>query len=642
MKYPNLFKPALVNNKYFKNRILGAPLGVWTFSPDNYIFDYSISLFAQRAAGGAASVMLGHSEVMTGTEELESFGLYFDFHKRPHGSAALAEFAYAVRQHGAHVGVQINHSGANIHGTPGKTYFAPSPRERDDGVIIKEMSREKIAETIAMYVDSAKRLKLAGFDMLMLHGAHGWLLDQFLSPQTNFRTDEYGGSFENRSRFGRELTEAVRQAVGDEFIIQYRVSGVDPRNNPERFGELVDYLKSIGSLIDIVDVSSGATQSEEKAHTFPSYLDPRGTNLTLAEPLKAQLDIPVSVVGNISDPDFAEQVLADGKADFISMSRALVADPELPKKARCGHSEDIRPCIGCYNCLEIMHDTHFFGCDVNPRTGREHRIPKPAPVTNPKKVVIVGGGVAGMEAAVTADACGHKVILFEKSDSLGGLLKLTDGDSVKYLLNRLKNYYLTQIDKSNVEVRLNTEADANIVAAEQPDVVFLASGSEPAIPPIKGVDGANVFTCITAHDNKSSLGKRIIVIGGNMVGCETAISLHAAGKEVSIVEMTGKLHSDANPILELAFNLKMKDISTFTNARCTEIKDNGVIVETIDGLQFIPADSIVLAVGLKSRRELCDSLYTLGGNYAELGDCIKPANVRQAIRTAHYAALDIG
>ena len=254
------------------------------------------------------------------------------------------------------------------------------------------------------------------------------------------------------------------------------------------------------------------------SHTFPSYLDPRGTNLVLAEPLKKQLDIPIAVVGNISDPDFAEQVLADGKADFISMSRALIADPDLPRKARCGRSEDIRPCIGCYNCLEIMHDTHFFGCDVNPRTGREHRIPKPAPVRNPKKVVIVGGGVAGMEAAITADACGHKVILFEKSDNLGGLLKLTDGDNVKYLLNRLKNYYLTQMSKSNVEVHLSTKADAALVAAQQPDVVFLASGSEPVIPPIKGVNGDNVFTCITAHYSQNKLGKNVVIIGGNMVG----------------------------------------------------------------------------------------------------------------------------
>ncbi|MGI5971498.1 MAG: FAD-dependent oxidoreductase [Oscillospiraceae bacterium] len=643
LKYPNLFKPAIVNGKYFKNRLLGAPLGIWTFSPENYIFDYSVEMFGEKAGGGVASVILGHTEVMTGTDEMEEFGLYFNLHKRPQGDAALAEFASAVKQHGAHVGVQINHSGMNIHGVPGRTYYGPSAVQRDDGVIVKEMSRDKIKQTIGMFVDCALRLKNAGFDMVMLHGGHGWLLNQFFSPAFNRRTDEYGGSLDNRCRFGVELVSALREAVGKDFIIEYRISGIDPNEDPEGFEELVTYLGRLEGMIDIVNVSSGIAHNSGEAatHTFPSYLNKRGTNLHLAAPLKKRIITAVAVVGNISDPEMAEQVIKDGTADFVSVARALIADPEFPKKARAGRPEDIRPCIGCYNCLETMHGNHFFGCDVNPRAGREHRIKKPVRAERPKKVVVVGGGPAGMQAALTASECGHRVTLFEKSGALGGLLKLTDGDSVKYLLNRLKNYFVAQIEKSGVDVRLNTEATAELVAAENPDVIINACGSMPIVPAISGVDGDNVFTCITAHESWEKLGQSVVIIGGNMVGCETAISLYKAGKKVTIVEMTDKLYSDANNILKPAFELNMRGITKLVGAKCTQILPDGIMVVKDGEEQKVEARSVILAVGMRSQRQLCDSLYSLAPEYFEVGDCIKPANVCQATRTACYAALDI-
>jgi len=645
LKYPLLFSPITVNGKVFKNRILSAPIGDWVFSPENYIFDYGIDFFGERAAGGCASVLVGHTEVNTGTEFEESFGLYFNLCREPQGSAALAEFANAVRRHGAHVGVQINHSGANINGRPGQTYYAPSAAPaRSEGVTIEEMPKEHIRYTIDRFVRCALRLKKAGFDMLMLHGGHGWLLQQFFSPETNRRTDEYGGSLENRCRFGVELVSAIREAVGPDFIIEYRISGIDPADDPQGFEELVTYLGKLEGMIDIVNVSSGVagTNDAEKAsHTFPSYLHKRGVNLALSAPLKQRIRTAVAVVGNISDPDFAEQVLADGKADFVSMARALTADPEFPKKARCGRAEDIRPCIGCYNCLEIMHGNHFYGCDVNPRVGREHSVAKVVKTLAPQKVVVIGGGVAGMEAALTADEMGHKVVLFEKSDALGGLLKLSDGDSVKYLLNRLKTYYVDRMARSAVDVRLNTEATVERIEAEEPDAIFLATGSVPIVPDIPGVHGKNVFTCLTAHEPGADLGQKVVIVGGNMVGCETALSLKARGKDVTVVEMTDRLYSDATDILGMSFAVKMRGIEQRTGTRCVEITDRGIVAEHGGQREIIEADSVLLAVGLRPVRDLAPSLSGYAGTYAELGDCVKPANVRQATRHGFYAARDL-
>lgn len=643
LKYPNLFKPIHVNGKYFKNRLLSAPIGAWMFSPENYVFDYAIDMYGDRARGGAASVILGHTEIVVGTPEADDFGLYFKLHERPQGSAGLAEFAYSVRQHGAHVGIQLNHSGANIHGKPGNTYYAPVDVERDDGVIVKAMDKAKIDYTIGQYKDCIDRMKTAGFDMVMLHGGHGWLLQQFLSPEINKRTDEYGGSLENRMRFPVEVVNAVREVGGPDFIIEYRVSGIDPEADPVGFEELVTFIKAIEDKIDILNISSGSINSDP-SHTFPSYLDPRGTNIELAAALKPRVSCAVAVVGNISDPDLAEKILADGTADFVSMARALTADPELPRKARCGNTEDIRPCIGCYNCLEVMHNTHFYGCDVNPRTGREHRIKPPQSVADPKKVVVIGGGPAGMEAALTASKCGHEVVLFEKSPALGGLLKITDNDPTKYLLNSLKNYYVAQVAKSRIKVRLNTEATKELVASEKPDAIILATGSLPIVPRIPGADGPNVYTAVTAHLPEAKLGKKVTIIGGNMVGCETAISLGRDGKEVTLIEMTGTLHNDSNAILDrsLDIHLGKAGVNCITNAKCTSIDPNGVTLELMGGAaQYIEADSVVLAVGMAPQRGLADELYAGAGIYFEAGDCIKPATLSQATRTGHYAALDI-
>ena len=642
-KYPHLFSPYKVRNITFRNRIVAAPIGAWTFSPRNFIFDYAISMYEEKAYGGAAAVTFGHTEVNAEEEDSDDFGLYFNLRNRQ-GTAALSEFAEAMKQHGAHVSLQLNYGGTAV-GRPGGVYYGPSGYVREDGAVVQEMDEDKIAKTIAQYVDSAKKLKTTGFDMCMIHGAHGWLPAQFLSPKTNLRKDRFGGSLENRMRFPVMLVNAVREGVGDDFVIEYRISGVDPKTDPELFEESVVFIKAIEDKIDLHHISSGAMDDEEASlHTFPSYLEPRGTNIHLSAALKERVDVPIIVVGAITDPEMAEQIIAEGKADFVAMGRGLIADPEWPNKARRGEDEDIRPCIGCYNCLEVMHERHYFGCDVNPRTGREHRLGEIVPARVSKKVIIVGGGPAGMQAAIAAAERGHKVALYEKTDALGGLLKITEGDPVKYLLKKYKDYLIRQVGKHDIEIKLNTEVTPEMVEAAAPNVVLVASGSNHIIPGIPGVDRDNVMTAVDSHQPGAKLGQRVVVVGGNLVGCETALYLQRLGKDVTMVEMTDQLYADATRIIggSIKVHLDRGGVNCITNAECTEISDKGVHITIKSGdMQVIPADTVILAVGMQSTTDLVDSMLDCAADVVPIGDCVQPGTVRQASRTGYFAALDI-
>jgi len=331
-KYPQLFSPFKVRNTIFKNRIVASPLGDWRMSPSNYIVDYAISMFEAKAAGGPASVTFGHTEVNAEEPDTDGFGLYFNLKKRE-GIAAISELAAAIKQHGALAGLQLNYSG----------YYGPS-ESVSRGKIMIAMTEEKIMQTIGQYVTGAKKIKQAGFDICMIHGAHGWLPMQFLSSEVNHRTDKYGGSFENRMRFPLMLVNAIRDAIGNDMLIEYRVSGYDPVTQPALFEESVAFIQAIEKKVDLVHVSSGAIASKGNGgHTFPTYLEPAGLNIPLAAALKKRVAIPVVVVGNITEPEMAERIIAEGKADFVALCRALIADPELPVKAERDRAPKSRP-----------------------------------------------------------------------------------------------------------------------------------------------------------------------------------------------------------------------------------------------------------------------------------------------------------
>jgi 2,4-dienoyl-CoA reductase-like NADH-dependent reductase (Old Yellow Enzyme family)/thioredoxin reductase len=632
-KYPHLFSPFIIRNAQFRNRIVAAPLGAWNLSPSNYIVDYAISMFEAKAAGGAAEVTFGHTEVNAEEPDTDGFGLYFNLRKRE-GIAAISEFAAAIKQHGALASLQLNYSG----------YYGPS-ESISRRKVMKAMTEEKIMQTIGQYVDAAKKLKQAGFDICMIHGAHGWLPMQFLSAEVNHRTDKFGGSFENRMRFPLMLVNAIREAIGDDMLIEYRVSGYDPVTQSALFEESVAFLEAIQKKVDLIHVSSGAIASQSSGgHTFPTYLEPRGLNVPLAAALKKRISIPIAVVGNITEPAMAEHIIAEGQADFVALCRVLIADPEWPNKVRRGQESDIRPCLNCYNCLEIMHQNHYLGCDVNPRSGREHRFGEVAPAKISRKVIVVGGGPAGMQAAITAAERGHRVTLYEKSGQLGGLLKIADHDPLKSLVRDYKDFLVRQITQSGVDVRLNIEATPQMVESSHSDVVIVAAGSSHIVPEIPGVDLPNVFTAVAVHQSGVELGNRVVIVGGNLVGCETALFVRNLGKEVTIVEMTDRLHADANFAVGPSMKAHMEEnnVHGITGARCSAISKEGVQVEYLNGkVELIPADSVILAVGMRSNADVFQSMYECAPEVISVGDCIQPGNIRQASRTAYFTARDI-
>jgi 2,4-dienoyl-CoA reductase-like NADH-dependent reductase (Old Yellow Enzyme family)/thioredoxin reductase len=634
-KYPHLFSPFKIKNTTFKNRVVASPIGDWRLSPHNYMVDYVISEFEAKAAGGPAAVTFGHTEVNAEEPDTDGFGLYFNLRKRE-GIAAIAEFAAAIKQHGALAGLQLNYSG----------YYGPSD-SLSRGKTMKGMTDEKIMQTIGQYATCARQLKVAGFDICMIHGAHGWLPMQFLSADVNRRTDKWGGSFENRMRFPLMLVDAIREAIGQDMLIEYRVSGYDPGTQPELFEESVAFIKAIEKKVDLVHVSSGAIASQSSGgsgHTFPTYLEPAGLNIHLAAALKKRVSVPIAVVGNITEPDMAERIIAEGQADLVALGRAFIADPEWTNKVRRGQEAEIRPCLECYNCLEVMHHNHYLGCDVNPRSGREHRFGEVTPAKVSHKVAVVGGGPAGMQAAITAAERGHQVTLYEKTGQLGGILKITDNDPIKSLVRKYKAYLIRQVNAAGVKVKLNTEATPALIESSHPDVIIVASGSRHIIPEIPGINLPHVFTAIAAHQPGAAIGNRVAIIGGNMVGCETALFVRELGKEVTVVEMTDRLHADANwavgPSLE--DHMEKGGVRRITGARCTGISTTGVQVAYQTGkTEIIPADSVILAVGMRSNDDVFQTLYNCAPEVIAVGDCLKPGTIRQASRTGYFTARDI-
>lgn len=646
-KYPHLTSPIQLGRVIFRNRMFSAPMGATDITPECNPGPRTQGFYELRAKGGAGSVTV--SELVVHPETDASHMLHLNLETV--GSLAAHTFlADAIRRHGAVPSIELSHSGqyagtymADKNKKASLCQWGPSEGVRPDGRPVKELSKEQIKEIVKAYADNATLCKRAGYEMIMVHGGHGWLIHQFLSPFQNHRTDEYGGSLDNRIRLAREVLTAVREAVGPGFPIEFRMSGSELFEGGYGVEEGCYIAHAIEDLVDLIHVSAGSYQFGFFDTTPPMWA-PHGVNVWLASEIKKHVSKPVATVGGLGDPAEMEKIIAEGKADVVYMARQLLADPYLPQKVESGKDDRIIRCLRCYTCMAERPTTFTRRCAVNPLIGREIEGMDITPAYKKKKVLIAGAGVAGLEAAVTAAKRGHKVILCEKSDKVGGILKSEQAISFKLAMYNLGLTLERLALDEGVEIRLNTVVTPEYVEKEKPDALILAVGSNPLIPKLPGIDGENVVVVNNYYLEKEKVGDTVVVLGGGLAGCECAIHLGMEGKKVHLVEMRDTLAPDCNIRNRPILLRKVSEFVTETHLECAgqEITPEGLICKDKDGNEIlIPGKTIICAVGQRSNRTDADALHRSAPFVREIGDCLRPANITKAVYEGYHAALDI-
>ena len=467
-------------------------------------------------------------------------------------------------------------------------------------------------------------------------------MNQFLSPAFNHRTDEYGGSFENRLRFAREVLQSVRAAVGPGFPIELRMSGAELFEGGYDLSDGCRIAHTLEELADLIHVSAGSYQFGFFRTHLPMFA-PHGDNVRLAAEIKKHVSKPVATIGALNDPAQMEEIIASGKADVVYMARALLADPELPNKVTAGREDEIVRCLRCFTCMAERPTTGTRRCTVNPVIGREIEGTEVTPAAVKKNVVVVGGGVAGMKAALTAAQRGHNVTLLEKTGELGGILKSEQALPFKYEMYQLGLTLARQLDLAGVEVRLSTEATPELLNQLAPQALILAVGSCPILPPLPGIDGDNVVVVNNYYLEKDKVADSVVVLGGGLAGCECAVHLGMEGKTVHLVEMRDSLAVDCNirhrPIL-------MEKVDRFTAVHLEDagerITPEGLVCRDKEGNEvLIPGKTVICAVGQRSNRDTVMALRSCAPWVREIGDCNRVSNITNAVYQGYHAALDI-
>lgn len=645
-KYPHLCAPITLGRTTFRNRMFSAPMGGTDITNDGCIGPKSTAFYELRAKGGAAAVTVSECMVHPATDGSHAYHL----DESILNSLACATYtADAIRRHGAIPSLELSHSGmfAGTYMTDkakqkSLNQWSASDGVRADGVPVKALTKDMIAEIVASYGHVAGLAKRAGFELIMVHGGHGWLINQFLSPLFNHRRDEYGGSLENRCRFAVEVLKSVRGAVGPDFPIEFRMSGAEFAEGGYDLDEGVRIACEIEPYIDLLHVSAG-TYQKTFGITHPSMFTEHGRNVFLAAEIKKHVHVPVATIGGLNDPVQMEEILASGQADVIYMGRALLADPFLPNKTMANRDEDIVHCLRCFTCMAERAQTSTRRCTVNPIIGRELEGDEVRPAQVPKKVLIAGGGPGGLYAAWTAARRGHSVILCEKEQQLGGILKSEQAIPFKYEMYRLAETYAKFARDAGVEIRLNTEVNRAYVEKESPDALIIAVGSEPLVPPIPGIDGENVVVVNNYYIEKDKVGDMVVVMGGGLAGCECAIHLGMEGKTVHLVEMRDTLAPDANvrqrPLL--LSEIEKYVSAVHTGHRVLKITPEGVICEFAGEEVFIPGKSVICALGQRSRTKAVEELLGSAPFTRVIGDASRVSTITNAVYWGYHAALDI-
>lgn len=663
--FSKLFEPIMINKTEIKNRIVYPSLAL-SYSDDRKLNERYISFYREKAMGGAGIITVGpvlFDDTGTGVitpsiADEESIG-------------SFKRLATVIKDEGAKAWMQLYHAGAYAYSSmmDGKDTIAPSAvYSRYSKETPREMTVEDILLLQESFITGAERAKEAGFDGVELLGSAGYLITQFLSPIKNLREDRYGGSFGNRTRFARELIEKMRKRLGPDYPITIRMAGNDfvPGSNTESETPLIAKVYEEAG-IDALSVTGGWHES----HVPQLAMNlPRGGFAYLAQAVKEAVSIPVIASNRISDPHLADRIIKDGYADMVNLGRVLIADPYWPRKAEEGLFEEIRPCVACsQGCTDEFFSGRPVICLANARAGfeSERNIPR---TDTPKKIMVIGAGPAGLEAAYRAAEAGHNVDLYEMKDEIGGQIWIAGTPPHKQELWELVRFYETMLDKYKVIVHLETEVSIELINKLKPDFIIAAEGAEPAVPPIEGMSDQSVLSAWEVLENDPPLGKKIAVIGGGAVGLETAEFLAAKGtidpetlyflfkyraasdeklhelmdkgsKDVTVFEMQKRAGTDIGKSTKwiLMGNLENYKVEIITGARVTSVKNGIVSYEKDNVFNQMQFDSIINAVGSRSVRNIADKLEKTGIPYAVAGDSIRPGTILQAVHNGFMAAM---
>jgi 2,4-dienoyl-CoA reductase-like NADH-dependent reductase (Old Yellow Enzyme family)/thioredoxin reductase len=636
-----MFEPFKLGRMPLKNRIVLPPMGTGLGAPGGFVSQRTIDYYEVRAEGGTGLIIVEGSAPGLQCHFGNQLCLGSDRHIE-----GLKKLAEAVHKHGAKIAVQLMHSGTELRdGQP--VQVSPSAvicLHRNIGINGKpphELTIDEIQERVQWYADAARRAKEAGLDGVEMHGAHQYIIASFLSSASNVRTDKYGGTPENKARFAVEILQAARKAVGTEYPLWIRLNAAE-YGVPN--GVTIEETKRIVPML----VDAGAQAIHVSAYGAGSFAtkapisDTPGAILPLAIEVKKVTKVPVIAVGRL-DFDTGEQALRDGKADLIAIGRRLLADPELPNKTIENRLNDIRPCIGCMECIDRRPNrAPGTMCTINPAAGKEgeYRI---QPASRVKKVVVVGGGPAGLESARVAALRGHKVTLFEKEQKLGGLLNVAVLPPNKSDIAPFTEHLIYQVKKVGVEIRVGIEANWELIEKIKPDVVVIATGGSPVIPEIPGLNTRNALFAQDVLSDKVKTGQNVIILGGGQVGCETGYYLANMGKKVIIIEILPRMAGDMGLMTRrrLMDGLRGKQVALLTNTKCEEVKSNSIVVSSEEKRNTYPMDSFVVAVGYKPDDELFKALEGKVTELYRIGDSSQPRGIREAMTEGYRTGLSL-